>query len=226
LNQIWLSTHRFTEGQDESKLWRAALPIRSGMNAPHLQNLTIPRQAHELECFRNTCQLFSVSFVLSPVYSGLGLNAILQFMDEILSNVYVAAHEKKSPEAINSSVRCIRDRMISWQASQISSNILIDPQNLPTLCPPPHIIHFKYVSSIFPRYVSANVPTSQPSFTLVLDTIVSSLLQHGITSQEPDYWCPTSMQPVCERNLYHLLVLRAEFWQLTASFLIHLRVSR
>lgn len=64
-------------------------------------------------------------------------------MDDILSNVYVAAHERKSPEVINVTVQGIRDRMITWQATSIPPTVLLDTQNLPSLCPPPHIIHFK-----------------------------------------------------------------------------------
>lgn len=68
---------------------------------------------------------------------------LLQFLDEILSNVYVAAHDKRNPDTINNAVRSIQERMTTWQNTKLSSNILLNAQDLPALCPPPHIIHFK-----------------------------------------------------------------------------------
>lgn len=66
-----------------------------------------------------------------------------QFLDEILTNVYVAAHDKRSPDAINDAVLSIQDRMATWQSTKLSSNLLLNVHELPDLCPPPHIIHFK-----------------------------------------------------------------------------------
>lgn len=65
-----------------------------------------------------------------------------QFLDDILSNVYMASHDQRHVDEIYRSVRNIRDRMSAWQAT-IPPEILLDPNNLPAICPPPHIAHFK-----------------------------------------------------------------------------------
>ena len=131
--------------EHEKQIWIPVLPVRADdpPDAPGI--IATPQPNNEIACHHQACMLFTVSFACPSRTLRAGAKRVcMQFLDDILSNVYVASHDRKHVDDIYRSVRNIRDRMSAWQAT-IPAEILLDPNNLPAICPPPHIAHFKYV---------------------------------------------------------------------------------
>ncbi|KII84828.1 hypothetical protein PLICRDRAFT_179162 [Plicaturopsis crispa FD-325 SS-3] len=95
-------------------------PVLVDNNCPPTLFTYRPQESYELVCFRESCRVY-------------------QFLDDILANIY--SKPRQRPLQIRNFVQQIRDRMITWQA-QVSPNILLDADCLPSISPPPHVVGF------------------------------------------------------------------------------------
>lgn len=85
-----------------------------------------PRQNHAVSCFVNSCRL-----------------AI------IINDIVVQLYSKRNNRSMTeSSLRDIKVRLGVWRAES-PAHLKYDVDNLPTICPPPHIISQKYVPNFF-----------------------------------------------------------------------------
>ncbi|CAF3605235.1 unnamed protein product [Fusarium graminearum] len=73
-------------------------------------------QSHAVSCFANSCRL-----------------------SVIINDIIVQLYAKRSREMTETSLNDIKARLDSWRAES-PAHLRYDPENLPTACPPPHII--------------------------------------------------------------------------------------
>ncbi|KAL1691985.1 hypothetical protein GGG16DRAFT_112695 [Schizophyllum commune] len=79
-----------------------------------------PQTSWEMTCFYHTCTVY-------------------QFLDEVIENIY--EHKDQRPTQMRDFVLDLKDRMTAWQA-QVPDTVYVNPDKLPLVSPPPHIIQF------------------------------------------------------------------------------------
>ena len=80
-------------------------------------------KSHAVSCFANSCKL-----------------------SVIINDIIVQLYSKRSRAITESSLNDIKVRLDAWRAES-PAHLRYDPDNLPTTCPPPHIISQKYVDN-------------------------------------------------------------------------------
>lgn len=80
-----------------------------------------PQQGHTVSCFVNSCKL-----------------------SIIINDVIVQLYSRRDRTIAEASLTDIKSRLTLWR-SRSPAHLVYDPDNLPSLCPPPHIICQKLV---------------------------------------------------------------------------------
>lgn len=84
-----------------------------------------PMRSYAVSCFANSCKI-----------------------SVIINDIILQLYSRRDRHITESSLHDIRARLDTWRA-QSPSHLKYDPDNLPAVSPPPHIITQKYVQVVF-----------------------------------------------------------------------------
>jgi hypothetical protein len=105
----------------------------------------------------------------------------------IIHDIITTLYYRRDKSTIETAFQEIQDHLENWRA-QSPREVKLDPDNLPSICPPPHIVSQKYVNTL---HLPRPIPTSH------LLTTPSMLYYASIILTHRPFWTVPQCYSIC-----------------------------